>query len=238
MEPMRYNIDEQEANAKYHQLIINEQNGNKTEAAITQATESGESLLKAYKDSEFNEPSKYHDRLKNKFARQSDRLTKRGTRASEKGNHELAEKLFGKIDTKADELTDKLSGAAPEGLDWGGAGLTALSKAPSLINNFSNKPTSNKEATGKILSSSMDFAAIGGAALPGWGHAIGAVVGAGTAAIANKGWGKAVRDEADKETLALEEEKRKELMDNYIANNTSQNIEAQKKIYASTLGYF
>ena len=240
MEPMKYNIDEEEARAKYHQLIINEKNGNKTEAE--KAAESGEKLLADYETNfGFNGLPKNPDKLKNKFARQSDRLTKRATRAAERGNNELAEKLFSKINTKADELTDDLSGttdATTEGLDWGGAGLGALSKAPSLINNFSNKPTSGKEAGGKVLQSSMDFASIGGAVLPGWGHAIGAVVGAGTAAIAQKGWRDDRRDEEDLEVRMLEEEKRKELMDNYIANNTSKDIEAQKKIYASTLGYF
>lgn len=136
------------------------------------------------------------------------------------------------------ETKDAINNA--EGLTTGqkfmGAGVDALGQAPSIINNLSSKPQSREEATGKVLSLASSGAKIGANFGP-WGAGIGAVVGAGAGILKNEGWRGEMTEQADRELALEQENKRKALIDDYVNQHTSKQIEAQKNLLSSTLGY-
>jgi len=128
----------------------------------------------------------------------------------------------------ADELTT--------GQKLTGAGIDTLGQLPGIINNFSSKPRSAQEATGKTLNMTMAGAKIGANfGVPG--AIVGAAVGFGAGALGNAGWGDKLTDEADQKMIAQQEESRKALIDDYVNRHTSKQIEAQKDLLSSTLGY-
>lgn len=122
------------------------------------------------------------------------------------------------------------------GQKFTGAGIDALGQAPSIVNNLSSKPRSSQKATGKVLSLAASGTKIG-ANFGLWGAAAGAVVGAGAGIIGNKGWRSKMTDKADQKMITNQETKRKELIDDYVNQHTSKQIEAQKDLLSSTLGY-
>ena len=108
--------------------------------------------------------------------------------------------------------------------DWGAGGLTALGEAPSIIANASDKATSQAEANSKVLSTAVSGAKIGGSIVPGWGHAIGAVVGAVGGVAMNHGWRGELVKERDKESYKNMAQYKKQMTMNYYADK-AQGIE-------------
>jgi len=155
-----------------------------------------------------------------------------GTIAPKPGDALVNNPLLG-VETKdaianANELTT--------GQKFMGAGIDALGQLPGIINNLSSKPQSSEEATGKVLSLAASGAKIG-ANFGGLGAAAGTIVGAGAGLIKNEGWRGEMTEEADKQLAITQETNRKALIDNYINQHSSQQIEAQKNLLSSTLGY-
>jgi len=154
--------------------------------------------------------------------------------------NETQDKILADITDKTDKLSDKLLNGteeiSPLGKSFIGAGADALGQLPGIINNFSSKAQSSQEATGKVLNMTASGAKIGANFGP-WGAAAGAVVGAGAGFIQNEGWRGEMTEEADKQLAITQETNRKELIDSYINQHSSQQIEAQKNLLSSTLGY-
>jgi hypothetical protein len=118
-----------------------------------------------------------------------------------------------------------------------GGGVAALNEAPSIIENFSSKPTSGKEATGKVLSATASGAQIGLAAGGPWGALIGAGVGATAGLIANRGWREDLDEENNEKALAKQDFDEQERKNLYYLNNSRESIESQKKLYLESQGY-
>jgi hypothetical protein len=127
--------------------------------------------------------------------------------------------------------------SAGGGANFGAGALSALQQAPAIISNLSEKPTSNGEKNAMILNSTAQFAQIGGSIVPGWGHAIGAVVGAGAGFIGQSGW---YNDKVEKENALMVadlQKSKQQRMEEYMQGKTSDQLKAEAKAYAKALGY-
>lgn len=113
-----------------------------------------------------------------------------------------------------------------------------VGEAPNIVNNFSSKPTSEKEATGKVLSMTASGASIGTAIMPGWGTLIGAGVGAIGGLIGNIGWkGKLAEQQETDYSQKLEQEEA-ERAQNYFLNKTAEQIKAERDLFAEAQGIY
>lgn len=127
----------------------------------------------------------------------------------------------------------------PEGSNFNaaGGGIEALNQLPTIINNFSSKPTSSKEATGKVLSSAASGASIGLAAGGPLGAAIGLGVGATAGLIGNIGWRAKELERQDDVSIAEQEFDVNQRKQDYFLNSSREQIEGQKNLYLKSQGY-
>ena len=127
--------------------------------------------------------------------------------------------------------------SADGGLNWGAGGMEALKQLPSVIDNFSGKPTTSGEAQGNIANNALSGASIGMQVGGPWGAAIGAVaLGVGTA-VSNSGWYDEVLADNDRAVEKGLDQGKQDRMRDYISNKTSDQLKAEGKAYARALGY-
>ena len=123
------------------------------------------------------------------------------------------------------------------GANWGAGASTAIAEAPGIIENFSNKPESHDEAKSLVLNSTKSGAAIGGSIMPGWGHLIGAGVGAIAGFIGTAGYKERERNNVADRYNSLWEGDREERQRLYFDQTSSERMEALQKIYKQSNGY-
>lgn len=113
----------------------------------------------------------------------------------------------------------------------------ALDQLPNLIQNYSTDPTSTQEAGGKSLSMGASMAQIGGAIVPGWGHAAGFLAGTVMGAIDNKGWRQRLLEKEGDETIAKIEDARMQRAEEYYGQKSAEDIKKERNLLAQSMGY-
>lgn len=245
----RYNIDDEEARAKLYSLRQKEAEQNKTEAEKDQQklsllSASSDYLSELLDGTEETDPvlkqMKQAERVNKRYANKVGRLNRRLDRAMENGNENRAARLQKKLDKASgkysSDMADIESGTYGSGIDYGAGAATAISQAPAIISNLSQKPTGNAERNMGIAQSTAQFASIGLAA-GGWiGAGVGALVGAGVGFFSQQGWQNDLRKQADRETIAALEADKLERTRMFIQNSNAEQTKAQADMYASVLG--
>ena len=174
------------------------------------------------------------DKKSNRFNNQSNRISKRIDKAADSGNTDKVERLTSKLGSKANKLFE---GKADGGADWASGGFAGLGEATSLIQNLTTDPTSKQEATGKVLSMAGSGAKIGGAIVPGIGHAVGAAAGAIGGMLDNTGWQKRLLAENDKEASKEHYENQNERLQSYYNGKNLKQLNAQRELLRKASGY-
>jgi len=127
------------------------------------------------------------------------------------------------------------------GAQWGsasGIASTAISEAPGIVATFSDKPTSKKEAGGRVMSMTASGASIGTSIMPGWGTLIGAAVGAGAGLVSNIGWKKELLADNNESFAKQQAEREAELKQNYYLDKTTEQLKAEYDLYAEANGIY
>lgn len=241
--PDTFNLDTQNAeNYLYEYQKTQTNKGSKKkegETAVGGIGDTSSDYLKellASKDPDYSSRDlKRHDRIIERQGNKVNRISDRINKNLEKGNLEKVDKLRAKLDDNAGDLGADIGDSVSA--DWGSGAITAAAKAPSIIAGLSGKPESKGEANARVLNSTVQFAQIGGSIVPGWGHAIGAVVGGITGAISNAGYGAEMLANANDEVAYKEKKALEERQQMYIKNKTSGQLELEANAYKKALGY-
>lgn len=246
--PSSFNLDTSEAEARLYDLEEKQKQANLSQAQAEHinalATPDGlenwlkkrnaknNSLSPSDEEGVTRDTNGFNANREIRLENRMDRIGNRMNNAYDNGNIERGQRLQEKMNKVGGKLN---SGGASA--DWGGGAISALSQAPSIIANLSQKPETQGQANSKVLNSTVQGASIGTQILPGWGTAIGAVVGFAGGAISNNGWYDKVLAEADTETRKKLAEGIKERKQGYIKNKTSDQLKAEADAYARALGY-
>lgn len=176
-----------------------------------------------------------HHRIIKRAGNKVERIKGRINKNLEKGDLDKVAKLRSKLDDNAASLGSDISDSVSA--DWGAGAVSALGQAPGIVANLSQKPTTQGEAKAKALSSTMQFAQIGGAILPGWGHLIGAATGFTAGVLGNKNMDKKQMAIADAETDAAYDEDVEERMRAHFDSKTAKQMKAQYDTVREANGY-
>ena len=183
----------------------------------------------------FTEPSGFDESLINVEAlkKATSSLAETTTKAADT----IKEGVGAGYESKDTSLLESGVGTEDVEADLAGGGIAALGEVPGMIATWSDHARSKKEATAKTLSTAISGAKIGGAIVPGWGHAIGGAVGLIAGKIGNNGWKKKFRAEEDKEFMIAQAQKKKEEIENYYNSNNSSQMKAQYDLMQRIYGY-
>jgi hypothetical protein len=178
------------------------------------------------------------DRHVNKSIKMKDKADSLRATNPDRANRimDRSEKRLNRVSEKAEGLMDP-EYASSLGSDVAAGGIAALGELPSIVNQFSDKPESAKEATGKSLSLTASGAKIGMAAAGPWGAAVGAVVGFGSGIIANSGWRKDLMEKNDKIAQVDLDNQKQDRMKQLFENSNSEQLQQEQKMLAQSLGY-
>lgn len=235
-----FNFDTKNAENKLQEYnkskLDEEEEENASVTGVDKFTNSNVAELLKSREPEYNSRDlKRHDRISNRFDAKANRLSNRMDKAYDAGNEIKGDRLSAKLKDAGDDLAGDISGSVSA--DWGGGAMAAAAAAPGIIDNFTNKPTDKGGINASNLKSTMDFAGIGGAIVPGWGHLIGAAVGFGAGVISNAGIIDEQNQIADNKVRKENRDAIQSRMDQYMDKKTSIQLSAEKDAYAKSLGY-
>lgn len=161
---------------------------------------------------------------------------------------ERAERIRGRHEKSmarmSENLGDEIKDNAKEGSFMAGAGgkaaggaMAAMGELPGIINNLETDPRSRKEAGAKVMSMAASGATIGGSIVPGWGHAIGAVVGAGAGVASNAGWMDRMVAENDAKIRTERADATESRLKGYYNSKSMGELKAQRNLMRKASGY-